>query len=170
MRADNHGEGGIMALLALVPEKLRAPGAGRVGGVALLVVVGAALLYGDGIITPAISVLSAVEGLGVATDKLQPAIVPLTVAILAVLFLVQRSGTGGLGKLFGPVMVLSPRGADLCARPRELRRDLEKQDGRGRRVAVRAALAQCQKRDRLLPNPTRAGGRAGDAYRSIGCL
>jgi KUP system potassium uptake protein len=106
MRADNQGEGGIMALLALVPEKLQNPAPGKVGWVALLAVAGAALLYGDGIITPAISVLSAVEGLGVATHKMDPLIVPITVGILIALFAVQRSGTGGLGRLFGPLMVI----------------------------------------------------------------
>src|SRR4051812_35722742 len=75
MRADNQGEGGILALLALVPDKLRGKGA-SVGWIAAIVVFGAALLYGDGIITPAISVLSAIEGLEVATDKLKPVVVP----------------------------------------------------------------------------------------------
>jgi KUP system potassium uptake protein len=103
MRADNKGEGGIFALLALVPSKLRAR---RTTGVALLVVIGAALLYGDGAITPAISVLSAVEGLEVAKPSLAPAVIPLTCAILAALFWIQRHGTHAIGKLFGPVMVL----------------------------------------------------------------
>ncbi|MFT3774309.1 MAG: potassium transporter Kup [Minicystis sp.] len=105
MRADNQGEGGILALLALVPDKLRGKGA-RVGFIAAIVVFGAALLYGDGIITPAISVLSAIEGLEVATDKLKPAVVPLTCAILVGLFAVQKRGTEGIGKVFGPVMVV----------------------------------------------------------------
>jgi KUP system potassium uptake protein len=103
MRADNQGEGGIMALLALTPRKERR--AGRIGVVAALVIVGAALLYGDGIITPAISVLSAMEGLHVATDRFDDWIVPLTVVILIGLFAVQSRGTGGIGKFFGPVMV-----------------------------------------------------------------
>jgi KUP system potassium uptake protein len=102
MRADNHGEGGILALLALLPVKT---GKG-VGVVAILVIAGAALLYGDGIITPAISVLSAMEGLGVATDKLKPAIVPLTCLILVGLFAIQSKGTGVVGRFFGPVMVV----------------------------------------------------------------
>ena len=106
MRADNGGEGGILALLALVPDKFRKARPGKLGWVAVLVLVGAALLYGDGIITPAISVLSAVEGLGVATTTLQPVVVPLTAAILFGLFYIQRSGTEKVGKVFGPVMVV----------------------------------------------------------------
>ncbi len=105
MRADNHGEGGILALLALVPSKTK-PGSTRIGWLAALVIFGAALLYGDGVITPAISVLSAVEGLGVATTRLTPAIVPLTIVILIALFAVQRRGTARIGGIFGPIMVL----------------------------------------------------------------
>jgi KUP system potassium uptake protein len=107
LRADNHGEGGILALLALIPEdkerKKRNVGPGML---VLLVVFGAALLYGDGVITPAISVLSAMEGLEVATPSLKPVVVPVTVVILLGLFLVQRHGTAGIGRVFGPVMVL----------------------------------------------------------------
>jgi KUP system potassium uptake protein len=107
MRADNHGEGGILALLALVPDerdpKRKAAGAGFL---TLLVLFGAALLYGDGVITPAISVLSAVEGLGVATSALDKFILPITLAMLIGLFLVQSRGTAGIGKVFGPVMLL----------------------------------------------------------------
>ncbi|HVY31912.1 MAG TPA: KUP/HAK/KT family potassium transporter [Polyangiaceae bacterium] len=106
MRADNDGEGGIMALLALTPKQRQNPAPGRIGFVALLVIIGAALLFGDGIITPAVSVLSAIEGLGVATAKLESAVVPLTVAILLGLFAVQYRGTAKLGRLFGPVMLL----------------------------------------------------------------
>ncbi|WP_437803288.1 potassium transporter Kup [Sorangium sp. So ce693] len=105
-RADNDGEGGILALLALVPERLRASGTQGVGWLAGLVVLGAALLYGDGVITPAISVLSAMEGLEVATTALKPFVVPLTCAILVGLFSVQRWGTARVGKVFGPIMVL----------------------------------------------------------------
>ncbi|KYG02002.1 potassium transport protein Kup [Sorangium cellulosum] len=105
-RADNEGEGGILALLALVPERLRARGAQGVGWVAGLVVLGAALLYGDGVITPAISVLSAMEGLAVATAALEPLVVPLTCAILVGLFSVQRWGTARVGKIFGPIMAV----------------------------------------------------------------
>jgi KUP system potassium uptake protein len=106
MRADNRGEGGILALLALVPHasstgKRRA----RVGGLVLLGAGGAALLYGDGIITPAISVLSALEGVELAAPRFKGAIVPLTCLVLLTLFGIQRTGTGGIGKIFGPVMV-----------------------------------------------------------------
>jgi KUP system potassium uptake protein len=106
MRADHKGEGGIFALLAIVPEKLRAREHGRISWVAVLVVVGAALLYGDGAITPAISVLSAVEGISVAKPALAPAVVPITCAILVGLFVIQSRGTGTVGKLFGPVMLV----------------------------------------------------------------
>ena len=106
MRADNHGEGGIFALLAVVPEKMRLTSTKKISAVALLVVVGAALLYGDGAITPAISVLSAIEGLTVVRPSLAPAVIPVTCAILVVLFAVQKHGTGAVGRLFGPVMVL----------------------------------------------------------------
>jgi len=105
-RADNHGEGGIFALLALVPEHLRAAKPGGISLVALLAVMGAALLYGDGVITPAISVLSAVEGLAVANPGWSHIVVPLSCAILVGLFALQSRGTGTVGNLFGPVMVV----------------------------------------------------------------
>jgi KUP system potassium uptake protein len=104
LRADNRGEGGIVALLAI----LRARHARRrTWRAATLVVglVGAALLYGDGAITPAISVLSAIEGLKVDAPALAPAVVPLTLLILIALFLVQRRGTGFIGGIFGPIML-----------------------------------------------------------------
>jgi KUP system potassium uptake protein len=104
MRADNRGEGGILALLALLPTRPRKDHS--VSALTILVLIGAALLYGDGVITPAISVLSAVEGLGVATNALQPYVVPLTCVILVALFAIQRHGTGGIGRFFGPIMVL----------------------------------------------------------------
>src|SRR5512132_221776 len=105
MRADNGGEGGILALLALVPEKVERKRGPRMGWIAVIVVFGAALLYGDGIITPAISVLSAIEGLEVATDTLKPVVVPLTCLILFGLFWIQKRGTEGIGKVFGPIMI-----------------------------------------------------------------
>jgi KUP system potassium uptake protein len=105
MRADNHGEGGIFALLAIVPESLRMKSTGRISRIALVVVVGAALLYGDGAITPAISVLSAIEGLTVVKPSIGPAVVPITCVILVGLFLVQKRGTGAVGTFFGPIML-----------------------------------------------------------------
>ncbi len=105
MRADNDGEGGIMALAALARRAIH--GDGRLVGIALaLGVVGASLFYGDSVITPAISVLSAVEGLEVASPSAKDFVLPLGIAILAVLFVVQRFGTHRVGRLFGPVMVL----------------------------------------------------------------
>jgi len=106
MRADNHGEGGIFALLALIPERPRSNKGGVIGTVALLVIAGAALLYGDGMITPAISVLSAVEGLEVAAPWLKPAVLPITCAILVGLFAFQVRGTGRIGRVFGPIMAV----------------------------------------------------------------
>jgi KUP system potassium uptake protein len=106
MRADNRGEGGIMALLALVPRNIREKRPGSLGVTTILVVVGAAFLFGDGIITPAISVLSAVEGVRIAAPGLERAIVPVTVVILIGLFAIQSRGSGKLGKFFGPVMCL----------------------------------------------------------------
>ncbi|HMQ70634.1 MAG TPA: potassium transporter Kup [Ignavibacteria bacterium] len=101
MRADNDGEGGILALMALVrPENSKGT---RYMIILAIGLFGAALLYGDGIITPAISVLSAVEGLSVATSFFDPYIIPLTVLILAFLFSVQSKGTTGVGKIFGPI-------------------------------------------------------------------
>jgi KUP system potassium uptake protein len=105
MRADNEGEGGILALLALAQRRLRdgGPAPQLLIGCALA---GTALFFCDALITPAISVLSAVEGLEIVAPHLDHAIVPLTLAILAVLFLVQRRGVAEIGKLFGPIMVL----------------------------------------------------------------
>ena len=104
MRADNRGEGGIVALLALLSARNAQPGTWRAQ---LLIVglVGAALLYGDGAITPAISVLSAIEGLKVDAPSLAPVVVPVTIVILIGLFVMQRQGTGVIGRIFGPVMV-----------------------------------------------------------------
>jgi len=111
LRADNHGDGGMLALLALVTEQRSHPRAGEVGrkrhllliGLAL---VGTSLLLADGMITPAISVLGALEGLEVATPALAPWVVPLAVAILAGLFLFQKRGTAGVGAVFGPATLV----------------------------------------------------------------
>jgi KUP system potassium uptake protein len=106
VRASNRGEGGILSLLALCPDRLRSAPVGRISAITLLVAFGASLLYGDGMITPAISVLSAVEGLSVATPTLGAVVVPLTVAILVGLFSLQRRGTHTVGILFGPIMIV----------------------------------------------------------------
>ncbi|MGN6522472.1 MAG: KUP/HAK/KT family potassium transporter, partial [Actinomycetes bacterium] len=106
MRADNEGEGGVMALTALVRRVMHRPVVGRAGPVLILGVLGASLFYGDSLITPAISVLSAVEGLNVAAPALSHLVVPLAVVILTGLFAVQRFGTHRVGAFFGPVMVL----------------------------------------------------------------
>ncbi len=104
MRADNRGEGGIMALIALTRQENHPPHRRRI--LMGLGIFGAALFYGDGVITPAISVLSAVEGLEVATPLFKPYVVPITLVVLIALFLFQRKGTAQVGALFGPVMVL----------------------------------------------------------------
>ena len=101
MQAHNRGEGGILALMALL-----GPAVGRTPALISVGLFGAALLYGDGVITPAISVLSAMEGLKVATPRLVEYVVPATVVILAALFLVQRRGTARVGALFGPVTLV----------------------------------------------------------------
>jgi len=105
MRAENEGEGGIMALIALIQ---RIPGRGRFAGAGLIAlgIFGGALFYGDGMITPAISVLSAVEGLEIVEPSLESLIVPITVAILAALFAIQRFGTGTVGRFFGPIVAV----------------------------------------------------------------
>jgi len=105
MRADNKGEGGIMALMALAMRPLADSSRGR-RVVLVLGLFGAALFYGDGVITPAISVLSAVEGLEVATPAFKPFVLPISLVILVALFAVQRRGTAAVGVLFGPIMVL----------------------------------------------------------------
>ncbi|MBM4269643.1 MAG: potassium transporter Kup [Deltaproteobacteria bacterium] len=105
MRADNQGEGGVLALLALILPHSK--GGDRSGGtLAAFGLFGAALLYGDGVITPAISVLSAVEGIGIATQALDPLVVPITVVILCVLFRLQRYGTARVSAVFGPAMLV----------------------------------------------------------------
>jgi len=106
IRADNKGEGGVLALMALVHGSRAARGLSPRGMITVLGIFGAALLYADGALTPAISVLSAVEGIQVATPALARWVVPLTLLILVGLFLLQRRGTAGVGVLFGPVTFL----------------------------------------------------------------
>jgi len=106
LRADNRGEGGIFALLGLIPTS-KDKMSPRLRWIIMIAgILGAGLLYGDGIITPAISVLSAIEGLEVATKAAKPLIVPLTCIILFLLFIVQRRGTADIGMVFGPIMVI----------------------------------------------------------------
>jgi KUP system potassium uptake protein len=106
MRADNQGEGGIMALIGLVRRTAASHGKRTQLALVALGVFGASLFFGDSMITPAISVLSAVEGMEVVEPGLSDAVVPLTAAIIVVLFSVQRFGTGAIAELFGPVMVV----------------------------------------------------------------
>jgi len=103
MRADNHGAGGIMALMSLVGANSFRRGSALLTAMGLL---GAALLYGDGVITPAISVLSALEGVNVVTPALKPFVLPCAIAILLTLFAAQRFGTERIGQAFGPIMLL----------------------------------------------------------------
>src|SRR6266436_5097600 len=105
MRADNNGEGGLLALTALV-LRTTTQGRKRYTWIMAAGLVGAALFYGDGVITPAISVLSAVEGLKVATPLFDPYVIPISVVLLTGWFLVQRRGTAAVGGLFGPVMLV----------------------------------------------------------------
>ncbi len=105
LRADNDGEGGSLSLTALATP-IKPTGRAERSALVLIGIFGAALLYGDGIITPAISVLGAMEGLSVATPALHPYVVPITIAILVALFLFQSRGTAGVGKVFGPITLL----------------------------------------------------------------
>ena len=104
MRADNRGEGGILALMALALRVTRNETMRR--ALAIVGVVGACLFFGDGVITPAISVLSAVEGLEIAAPSLKEFVLPISITVIVALFMVQSWGTGGIGRIFGPVMVV----------------------------------------------------------------
>lgn len=111
LRADNHGEGGILSLVALVQRKPK-----RIGVAFILGVSGAALFFGDAIITPAISVLSAVEGLKLITPLFAPYVIPIAIGILVSLFMLQSRGTGPLARWFGPItavwfLILAAAGA-----------------------------------------------------------
>lgn len=126
MRADNHGEGGILALLALVtdqgtnPKRRGEAGARRRFVLIALGIFGAALLLADGMITPVISVLGALEGLEVATPVFRPFVVPLALIILVALFVIQRRGTAGVGAIFGPAMLVWFAAIAACGLPRIL--------------------------------------------------
>ncbi|CAB4340836.1 MAG: potassium transporter Kup [Actinobacteria bacterium] len=106
MRADNRGEGGILALLALLPRAYHQGSTSKKKVILILILIGTALLFGDGVLTPAISVLSATEGLDLVHEGLGSYSVPITVVILFTLFAVQRKGTHNIGRVFGPIMVV----------------------------------------------------------------
>ncbi|MDQ3242716.1 MAG: KUP/HAK/KT family potassium transporter, partial [Gemmatimonadota bacterium] len=107
LRADNRGEGGELALLALILQQTRREGDNRRRFIIIaLGLIGASLLYGDGVITPAMSVLGATEGLEVITPRFKVFVVPVTLVILFALFLIQKKGTAKVGRVFGPVMVV----------------------------------------------------------------
>ncbi|HMN22600.1 MAG TPA: potassium transporter Kup [Ottowia sp.] len=106
LRADNHGEGGLVAMLALASQSVRDKAPALRRWMLAIGIFGTCLFYGDGVITPAITVLSAVEGLDVVTPGLRRAVIPLTLLILLALFWMQRRGTSGIGRFFGPVMLL----------------------------------------------------------------
>src|SRR5580700_11233191 len=104
MHADNRGEGGILALMALAQRV--SVGTGMRNGLALVGIAGACLFFGDGVLTPAISVLSAVEGLEVSTPTLQQYVLPICVVVIVVLFAMQYRGTRSVGRVFGPIMAV----------------------------------------------------------------
>lgn len=106
MRADNNGEGGVLALMALAHPRPVLHGRDKRRFIIILGLIGAALLYGDGMITPAISVLSAVEGLKIATPMFEPYVIPITIAVLCLLFMPQRFGTAKVGTFFGPIILV----------------------------------------------------------------
>ena len=106
LRADNEGEGGLVAMLALASRAVRHKAPGLRKWMLLIGIFGTCLFYGDGVITPAITVLSAVEGLDVVSPAFRRGVIPLTLAILLALFLVQKRGTAGIGRFFGPIMLL----------------------------------------------------------------
>ena len=160
MRADNRGEGGILALTALTgAHQGKARGGRRV--LLLTGLFGAALLYGDGMITPAISVLSAVEGISIATPALERWVEPVTVVILIALFLVQRRGTAGLGAVFGPVMLLwfLAVAALGCARDLAFARGARRREPRPRRGLLRREpMARLPRPGHRLPRGDRGRG------------
>ena len=121
MRADNDGEGGIMALITLIRRRSM-PSRRRTALVlAALGIFGASLFFGDSMITPAISVLSAIEGVQVAAPSVATLVLPLTATVLILLFVLQRLGSGAVGRLFGPVMAAVVRGDRRLRHPRHRR-------------------------------------------------
>ena len=114
MRADNRGEGGVLALMALVSRQRRDLRTPPPQFYLMLGVAGAALFYGDCLLTPAISVLSAVEGLNVATPAFEPLVVPIALGVWSALFAVQHFGTAGVGRWFGPITLRLVRRCCSC--------------------------------------------------------
>ena len=106
LRADNHGEGGLVAMLALASQSVKHKAPALRKWMLLIGIFGTCLFYGDGVITPAISVLSAVEGLEVVSPHFRKAVIPLTLVILFLLFWVQKRGTAGIGRFFGPITLV----------------------------------------------------------------
>ena len=137
MRADNRGEGGIMALIALASQGDRATSRAGARRCSLIGVFGASLFYGDAVLTPAISVLSAVEGLEVGTRAFKPYVVPIAVGVLIALFALQARGTAAVGTLFGPVTLLWFL---AHRRRRHLRHRAQAGGPRGAQSAARASL------------------------------
>ena len=152
MRADNEGEGGIMALIARV-QTVRLGGRWAKMALIALGIFGASLFYGDGMITPAISVLSAVEGLEVVSPSLDSIVVEITLVIITVLFAIQRFGTGAVGRLFGPVM------ARLVHDPRGRR-------GRARSPSTPASCARSPRPTALASSSSTAASRSPRSARS----
>jgi len=163
MRADNDGEGGILALMALA-ERSKTATSSKVGWwlLTMLALFGAALLYGDGVITPAISVLSAIEGLELASPAFADWVIPVTLVILFALFWVQHRGTASIGKIFGPVtlvwfIAIAAFGiAQIADAPRVL--EAERIDARFTRVVGRYGFTETRTVMELLANAERAIG------------
>ena len=174
MRADNDGEGGILALTALILPPRRVLTSRGERSLILVGLFGTALLFGDGMITPAISVLSAVEGIEVATPVLKHYVVPIALLILVGLFMIQRHGTGAVGRVFGPVMVtwfsvLALLGLPYIVESPQVLAALNPihafqffannaRDGRGRRAGTRTGPRRCSCGD---PSPHDRSVRSG---------
>ncbi len=192
MRADNRGEGGTFALLALMDPK-KAERARGGAALVLLGIFGASLLSGEGMITPAISVLGAVEGLKEATDVFEPYVVYISVGIIVALFLIQKRGTGSVGAIFGPMMLvwfvtiiataepwianararrsaraqLAHQRHELRPRPRDAHHHGPPRHGSLTQGALRVPEPERASGERVLPDTAEPGGRAGYPDRAV---